>query len=453
MSGYQSVPSRVRTLSIQLANSIPQVPVHEYEYPNDWKLSRPNLAPAPPPLPPRQMPNLVKGTMTPLSILMQHKGQLPLRLKVALGVYGSQSSTTFNEGDVCTVHFTKKAPYVLLVEASRSGNNTFKFPVASTFHFGLLYDPNNNAAEAKLGFDFKCVQEIISLKTMPKLVKVLKGWRGSEISSVVEQNDLLFIKGVHTKANVTYLKCIQANTGLEKLIKHDTSLPLSTKPSGLLLPLMEILKHIQPPFKAVVSSPKKIDHMLTTGLTNLSVVTIQEFASEKSLIVTFSERDGIFEMPSHYNIELSAVEVSELEKERMRSQTLSLFTSFNSTCIDQSILAQYFSQQFHSTDVIQEQILNAVDKEYMKKSQIITIPPNLKQLLPNSICAQDTLTPLLSSESRLQSVEQTTQMLLSETKVVKERLIHFGTIVQTIDDLAEVKKIANTAFDQVPGTE
>ena len=52
---------------------------------------------------------------------------------------------------------------------STEGSTNFSVPLTSGIQFSPLYDPNDNLEEAKKGFWFKSVADILAMKTLPKV--------------------------------------------------------------------------------------------------------------------------------------------------------------------------------------------------------------------------------------------------------------------------------------------
>ncbi len=62
---------------------------------------------------------------------------------------------------------------MVLETGPQLGNTTYSVPVTSSIQFSPLYDPNDKIEEAKRGFWFNNVGEILALKIMPKVLQSL----------------------------------------------------------------------------------------------------------------------------------------------------------------------------------------------------------------------------------------------------------------------------------------
>ena len=431
----------------------------------------------PPPLPPRDNLKYEADSTVIASTVASSKYNsfLPLKLVVSRGVYGSDRSDTFCEGDVLVAHFVRQVAHVTVEEAS---GHLYKIPVASCLHFGLVYNPEKNTSLALKGYVFQSVEDILSLRTMPKLVIVLKGWRGKDPSHTVEDNDLLWVKGECQDSKSTkyrVLQCIHANTGLEKFLRSDSCLPLSTKPSLLLLPLIKLISHSPPPFQCVIDCQQDISHILPASLKGFSPVIVHECTHDTALIATRTESPGITEIPTTTELDFTISKTTDLEKDQMRMEAAGLFVSFSSKEVDQSLLVQNLGVKLKNKPSVQQVLLQLVDKDNMKKTQHLLAPPGIQNLLPTSLSAGNGsskkqligsknkapaggaipagVNKRLTIENRLQVVEQGTQLLISEVKTIKEQFLTLKSVpmFKISQELEETKTLASNAFDQIPG--
>ena len=92
-----------------------------------------------------------------------------------------------------------KTTKVVIAEATIAMGTKLSFPIHSSIKFGLLYDPNDNLEEAKRGFHFNTVAEILAMKSLPKVVRVRKTYNGSNAESSVTVNELLVVKSTKSK--------------------------------------------------------------------------------------------------------------------------------------------------------------------------------------------------------------------------------------------------------------
>ena len=429
---------------------------------------------APPPLPPRDNTKCSDSTVLASNVASsKYNSSLPLKLIVSRGVYGMDRCDTFYEGDELVAHFVRQVAHVTVEEAS---GNLYKIPVSSSLHFGLVYNPEKNTSLALKGYVFRSVEDVLGLKKMPKLLIALKGWRGKDPLYTVEDGDVLWVKGDCQDSKSTkhkFLKCIQANTGLEKFLRSDSCLPLSTKPSLLLLPLIKLISHAPPPIQCVIDCQQDSSRGLPAGLKGFSPVILHECTHDTSLIATRKESPGIIEIPTNSDLDFTIAKTTDLEKDQMRMEAAGLFVSFDGKEVDQSLFVQSIGAKMKNKSSVQHMVLQMVDKENAKKTQHLLAPPGIQNLLPTSVSASNTKKQLIGSkkpalstpptgaatnkrssvENRLQAVEQEAQLLISEVKTVKEQFLTLKSvpIFQISKELEETKTLASNAFDQIPG--
>ena len=58
--------------------------------------------------------------------------------------------------------------------------------------------------------------DLFQLTVLPKIVRVTEGWRGSNQEASVENNELLFIKGIKRRINRKHLKAISLKSKEKK---------------------------------------------------------------------------------------------------------------------------------------------------------------------------------------------------------------------------------------------
>ena len=58
---------------------------------------------------------------------------------------------------------------VVIETGPTEGSTKYSVPLTSCIQFSPLYDPNDNLEEAKKGFRFKSVADILTMKTLPKV--------------------------------------------------------------------------------------------------------------------------------------------------------------------------------------------------------------------------------------------------------------------------------------------
>ena len=410
---------------------------------------------APPPVPPRDLPKSETDgvVLSPNLVVQMYGGVLPLKFIVTTGVCGSNRATTFAEGDVITAHFSRQMSYALVREKS---GLFFKIPMASLLRFGLLYCPCRNLDQALEGYTFMSVNDILNLKPMPKLVIAQRGWRGSNSPETIEFGELLWVKGEMYDPQTPqfrFLKVVHALNGQVTLLRSDASIPLSTKPSLLLLPLTEIVKHVQPPFDAVVESPKNTALRIPAGMKDSNTVTVQESIIDTSIIASRKGASTIFEIPALLDMGLHINNLSEKEMEHLRLQTLTIFNSFSPAQVSQHLTAEAIARKFKTSIDSQLLLLKLVDQDHFQKSQQLVLPPNIRRLDLKTPPKKTAISSPEGLRERLPPVEKTSQALLSDVKTLKEQFVSMKTapLMNTSQEMQEVRRITDAALHQIAG--
>ena len=410
---------------------------------------------APPPVPPRDLPaSETDGiVLSPNLVVQMYGGVLPLKLIVATGVCGSIRATTFAEGDVITAHFSRQMSYALVREKSGC---LFKIPMASLLRFGLLYCPTKKLDQALEGYTFKSVSDILDLKIMPKLLIALRGWRGTSSSETIEVDELLWVKGeTHDPRTpqFRFLKVVHAFNGQVTLLRSDTFIPLSTKPSLLLLPLTDIVKHMHPPFDAVVQSPKDTAHCIPAGMKDFNIVTVQGSNSELSIVASRKDTQTVFEIPALLDMGLHIADLSEKEMDQLQLQTLSVFNTFSPAQVSQHVIADILTRKFKTNMDSQLFLLKLADQDLLQKTQQLVLPPNIKRLLLKTAPKKSAITSPEGLSKRLQTVEETSQSLLTDVKALKEQFLSLNTasLINTSQELQEIRRVTDAALHQITG--
>jgi len=104
---------------------------------------------------------------------------------VSKGVYGMDERYSLSTSDRCIVHFVKKRELVRIQDPQT--NKEFSVPINSAIKFSVIYNPNNNDTEARLGFHFTLVSDILERSPLPKIGLAsltdpnIEGFKSSEI--------------------------------------------------------------------------------------------------------------------------------------------------------------------------------------------------------------------------------------------------------------------------------
>lgn len=106
--------------------------------------------------------------LTLSEFVTKYAKNFPLRVKVCKGLFGNTEETAVTAGDIFNFHFMKSTK-VVTAETSGLQGTVLSIPVSSTIKFGLLYNPSDKLEEARKGFRFETVADILAMKTLPKV--------------------------------------------------------------------------------------------------------------------------------------------------------------------------------------------------------------------------------------------------------------------------------------------
>lgn len=107
------------------------------------------------------------GELEVTDLINQYVDHLPLELVVSKGVYGMDERYSLSTSDKCIVHFVKKRDLVRIQDPQ--SNKEFSVPINSAIKFALVYNPNDNSNEARSGFTFRLVSDILEMFPLPKM--------------------------------------------------------------------------------------------------------------------------------------------------------------------------------------------------------------------------------------------------------------------------------------------
>ena len=225
--------------------------------------------------------------MTLEDFVLEYSTLLPLTMKVKRGYHGGDEKHSIATDDVYNVHFIKRTKVVVLKD--RRGA-TFNIPLNSAVQFAPVFNPSNDPREPAKGASFEKVSDLLSLKTLPRVVRATKPHIRVDSKSTVEQSELFMVQSVvPLSARKKALKVYSITCNQEKLLLPDSMGAFSTDPSIACLYLLEIVEHFlnQLPLdvRVVLSNCDLTNEELPFYLTN-EVVTLSHFDSEISLIAS-----------------------------------------------------------------------------------------------------------------------------------------------------------------------
>ena len=270
----------------------------------------------------------------------RYSRSLPLRVRVDKGYCGAEERFVISAGDVYNIHFLKRTKVVSICD---SNGSDYTIPMNSAIEFGVLYDPNQNTAEAQKGKTFKKAGDIISIcqsgGPLPRLVCATKTHPGSDPKSSVEENELLLVKklGKTTMMRKPVLKVYSLTMKEEKSLHEDCAGYFTTDPYRIRLYPPEILAHLAEflPLKSKLFISCDTSEELPVHLIS-DVVTLLHSSTETSLIATTCWEKGIaptdedrvpVDIPLNLDIEVVIIPVEG--NEQLFMDTRNLYEGFD----------------------------------------------------------------------------------------------------------------------------
>jgi len=126
---------------------------------------------------------------------------------------------------------------------------THNIPLNSAATFGPIFDPNHDLKEAKRGFTFERISNVIEQKSLPKAIRATKVHTSSDCKSSVEQDEVFVVqKTVPTSMSKKALKVYSITKGEERVLEGDCLGGFSTDPHAICLHLPEIIEHFSDEF-------------------------------------------------------------------------------------------------------------------------------------------------------------------------------------------------------------
>jgi len=238
----------------------------------------------------------------------------PMKFVVTKGFYGPREDLKFSEGDQFKAHSLKQST---VINIEHENGQRESVPVDHPIPFAILYNPNDNIAEAIKGYKYEKVSELVQLPILPPLIWSRKAYQGSTPESSVSANELLIIRSVKSRlVGRQQLKVYSLTQRKEKTLYTTCTGSFTTKPRDISLYLPDILKHIPDifPCRAVMFHTDASQHLPGNTVsksvrTGLSVVTLLQTSNNLSVVVSSalglrfpSSGNAFLEVPVDLNI-------------------------------------------------------------------------------------------------------------------------------------------------------
>ena len=319
-----------------------------------------------------QYPSHPSDGVSLLKFINQNQETLPAAFQVSLGFSACSEEASISEGERFIASFLKRSK-VLSVEDENG--ELYSIPFNTSFQFALLHDPNLNKKEAMTGFVFKTAGDLMICRSLPKVVRARKSFRGVSPESSVLAKELLYVKEVVQKeGNRRYVKCIQASTGKEKQLHEECNGEFSTSPHDIREYLPNLLKHFQLPLRAVMCLGIDNEEDVPSHLVS-AIVTISNLRTEESLITTtvvdesetlediLPDNNSIIlnDMPLSYDINVKPLHVKPMVAEKMIEQTEYILQNFNPAKVFPYLANHSSSQLALMKSVRKEMNMNGIE--------------------------------------------------------------------------------------------
>ena len=319
-----------------------------------------------------QFPSHPSDGVSLLKFINQNQETLPAAFQVSLGFSACSEEASISEGERFIANFLKRSK-VLSVEDENG--ELYSIPFNTSFQFALLHDPNLNKKEAMTGFVFKTAGDLMICRSLPKVIRARKSFRGVSPESSVLAKELLYVKEVVQKeGNRRYVKCIQASTGKEKQLHEECNGEFSTSPHDIREYLPNLLKHFQLPLRAVMCLGIDNEEDVPSHLVS-AIVTVSNLRTEESLITTtvldesetlkdiLPDNNSIIlnDMPLSYDINVKPLHVKPMVAEKMIEQTEYILQNFNPAKVFPYLANHSSSQLALMKSVRKEMNMNGIE--------------------------------------------------------------------------------------------
>ena len=252
---------------------------------------------------------------------------LPVRLSVCGSFYGIGDHFSLFNNDKIDVHFMKET----LVASIRhsTGRELIKIPLNGDFEVSLTYDSSSVVFDCQM-----TTSQLMKANTLPMLLKVEKGCKGSKQSSDFFEGEILMSP---KQVTPTKIECFSQITDSIKWIHRSSKLVFIANPLHQKLCLADI-EHFEPPLQVKLHPFKK---RLEEYFKMPS--TIESLRKEQSVLVSLCnngeplEEGKVIEVFTDVPMEFEVVQLSEKEEESLSEKSRILYESFTPSCITKVI--------------------------------------------------------------------------------------------------------------------
>ena len=246
-------------------------------------------------------------SMTLTEMAKKYSRYFPLKIQITEGHYGTSCKYSVSTDDRFNIHFKKRMKEVVI----QTYGDEYFIPLSSAIQFGLVYDPNDNKAEAIEGHRFRRVADLIRADPLPKMVRVKSACSCSN-GVFLEHDELLVVITVKRRLFLGkhMLQVLSLLTMRKKLLPQEAIANFTTKPLCLKLNLPQLVDYVPKlfPSKAMMYLDKDEEGTGSVDEEELPPymfswpVTLKEVKKHKSLVATPEKSLQLIDIPLHGNI-------------------------------------------------------------------------------------------------------------------------------------------------------
>jgi hypothetical protein len=316
-----------------------------------------------------------KSSSTPLTLQQlvdKHQNEFPLQVKV-FQKGQVKNKTSINKGDTFNIHFITSTKMAQLTSANKE---QYYVPFNSALEFGVVYDPVKRADEAKQGYLFNTVKELMNAPGLPSVVYAQKSYDSSSYEGSIQAGEILIVKQIQ-KALMRgkYLSCAVVGSNQKKKLLENCEGSFSTTPSDVKMPLSYLLNEVPLPVSCMLYY-SGLNSQAISGQLPHDVVTVNSLEDRRSLVVSKLHSNQLFELFLDNDCLFEIVPMSPGEVETLKKTSFEYYRSFHPESIDSTSLLMS-SNSLH----LQKQVAIMSPVHYNEgtlEEIYIKLPPMLK---------------------------------------------------------------------------
>ena len=199
-------------------------------------------------------PVILSEPKTLPEFIKKYSDSLPRTALVTTGYLDDNSTLEISCYEILRIDSLHTVSVVLATNANKEPLPPI--PMTEEMRFSLLYDPNNNTAEAIKGFVFSGVRNLLSTVQLPKVVCAVDDWNGDFVA--ISRGEILVFneKCLPRRSNATSgLVTFSVSKMVDKFLPKECTGNFSTDPMLIQMSLQNMIAHITNPFPCKVYTP------------------------------------------------------------------------------------------------------------------------------------------------------------------------------------------------------